>query len=240
MSKKTRLDNALVARKLAVTRSQAENFVKLGQVTVDDRVISKPGYFVGDEADIKITTSSRYVSRAALKLASVADTFKIDFRGKIILDVGSSTGGFTDFALQKGAKKVIAVENGTDQLHPSLRGNTKIELHERTDIRNVKQLTDYPDIVVIDVSFVSLRDILPHIASLVNAKTQIVAMFKPQFESGPNLKHKGVIKNERIRREITKDFESWLFKSFVIDNKADSKIHGSKGNIERFYLLHLA
>lgn len=178
-----------------------------------------------------------YVSRAALKLASVADVFNLNFKEKVVLDVGSSTGGFTDFALKHGAIKVIAVEAGKDQLHPSLRTNPDIELHEQTDIRDIKTLSNTPDIVVIDVSFISLKRVLPHIASLCTNQTQIVAMLKPQFETDDQAKNKGIVKNEHFRRDIIKDFETWTKQHFIILNKADSQVAGSKGNIERFYLL---
>lgn len=235
---KQRLDQVLVAKGLVSTRSQAESFIKLGEVTVDGKKVTKPGYFVGEQANVKVITDDRYVSRAALKLASVAEIFKLDFRGKTVVDVGSSTGGFTDFALQHGAEKSIAVEVGKEQLHPSLQGHPKIELHEQTDIRDIKELSAKPDIVVIDVSFISLRDILPHIAKITDKNAQIIAMMKPQFEAGDTLKHKGVIKNERVRREILKGFEDWAKTKFVINDKADSKVAGGKGNLERFYLLH--
>lgn len=249
---KMRLDIALTQRKLVATRSQAESFIKLGEITVDGKVIKKPSYFVGDKSDIKITASNQYVSRAGLKLESVADVLKLDFKDKTVLDVGSSTGGFTDFALRNGAKKVYAVDVGTDQLHSSLRGNSKVELHEKTDIRNVyaaatndllsttyKLLNDIPDIILIDVSFISLRDILPHISGeLSGPNTQIVAMVKPQFEAGREQTNKGVIKNDSMRRQILRDFENWSKKYFVISNKRDSDISGAKGNQERFYLLY--
>lgn len=234
---KQRLDQSVIARGLVQSRSQAENLIKLGEVTVDGKKVTKPGYFVAETAHIAVTTDDRYVSRAALKLASVAQEFGLDFREKTMLDVGSSTGGFTDYALQHGAVKVIAVEVGTDQLHPSLRGHTKIELHEQTDIRAITELSSKPDIVVIDVSFISLRDILPHIATITGKQAQIVAMVKPQFEATAEVKHKGVIKNERVRRDILKRFEDWAKTSFVVKDKADSKVAGANGNVERFYLL---
>src|SRR5882724_9882209 len=117
----------------------------------------------------------QYVSRGALKLASVADKFGLDFSGKLVLDVGSSTGGFTDYALQHGAAKVIAVDVGTQQLHPSLRTHSRVELHEQTDIRNFKTQQTI-DLIVIDVSFISLRLILPNVKPFCDDKTQVVAM----------------------------------------------------------------
>ncbi len=234
---KTRLDQTLAAAGLVNSRSQAESFIRLGAVTVDGRVVTKPGTLVSESAKIKLTVAEQYVSRAGLKLASVTQTFALDFRQKTVLDVGSSTGGFTDFALQHGAKKVIAVEVGKDQLHPKLHGNPQIELHEQTDIRDFT--TDQIiDIVVADVSFISLRELLPHIAKLSHKTTQLVMMVKPQFEAvNHSLKHKGVIKNEKVRREILSDFEDWAKKRFVIANKADSQVAGAHGNQERFYLL---
>lgn len=234
---KSRLDQKLVKLGLVPTRSQAESYIKLGDVKVNGRVVTKSGAPVQDEDMVELTAQEQYVSRAALKLASVAKALHIDFADKTILDVGSSTGGFTDYALKHGATKSIAVEVGTNQLHPLLQGDPRIELHEQTDIRDF--VTDQPiDIVVADVSFISLREILPHVAKLASANTQIVAMVKPQFEAvAANMKHKGVIKNDRMRRDILKDFESWANQYFVIIDKADSEVSGAKGNLERFYLL---
>ncbi len=234
---KTRLDQELVKRGLVSTRSQAENYIKLGLIKLNGKIINKSGYLIYQNDEIVVLTDEKYVSRAALKLKSITNKLNIKFENKIILDVGSSTGGFTDFALQHGAKKVIAVDVGTDQLHPSLLTDKRIELHEKTDIRDINKLSSSPDIVLIDVSFISLKEILPKIAELVNKNTEIIAMVKPQFESGDQMKHKGVIKNDKIRRNILKDFESWTQNLFKIINKADSEITGAKGNLERFYLL---
>lgn len=235
---KKRLDIEMSERGLVSSRSQAESFIKLGKVKVDGRVVAKPGHFVRGDVDIQLKAEEQYVSRAGLKLASVAQLLGLDFDNKIILDVGSSTGGFTDYALKHGAKKVYAVDVGTEQLHPQLRGNPRIELHEKTDIRDFKLDKDIPQIIVIDVSFISLRDILPHIARhLSNKGTQIVAMVKPQFEAGRNQTNKGIIKNDAVRRQILRDFEAWAKHSFTIADKRDSDVAGAKGNQERFYVL---
>jgi len=268
MNDKKRLDIALTERGLTASRSQAESWIKLGKVTVDGKVITKPGFFVRDSADVRLTASEQYVSRAGLKLASVAQLLGVDFTDKIVLDVGSSTGGFTDYSLQHGARKVIAVDVGTDQLHPSLRGNPKIELHEKTDIRDcylvdseegkraaraagsasarrdeknrqVCLITSVPDIVVIDVSFISLRDILPSLVPMINPQTAVLAMVKPQFEaSRRELGSSGVVKNDTIRRKILRDFETWAKAGWRIADKADSEVAGSRGNRERFYALY--
>lgn len=227
----------LAKRGITETRSQSESWIKMGKVTVDGKVIDKPGHFVRPDSVIALKAEVQYVSRAGLKLESVAEMLKLDFRKKVVLDVGSSTGGFTDFALRNGARKVYAVDVGTDQLHPKLRRNPQIELREKTDIRDF-YLKTKPDIVVIDVSFISLRDILPHIYDeLSDTHTQVVAMVKPQFEAGKDQTNKGIIKNDSIRRQILKDFEDWAKTKFVLIDKRDSDVAGAKGNQERFYLL---
>lgn len=234
-----RLDKELTSRKITSSRSQAENYIKLGVVSVNNKVITKASFLVSPEDKIQLA-SEQYVSRAALKLASIASRFNIDFRKKVVLDVGSSTGGFTDFALKHGAKKVIAVDVGTDQLHHSLLGHSRIELHEKTDIR-VFKTTENIDMVVADVSFVSLTNILPSVRRLGNKQTEYIMMCKPQFEAGKQQTNKGVIKNSAMRRKILKDFESWLAKNgFIILDKADSQVAGTKGNVERFYKLKTA
>lgn len=222
---------------LAATRSEAESWIRLGRVTVDDELVQKAGTFVPETAVVKLEAPERYVSRAGLKLASVATALNVDFIGKVVLDVGSSTGGFTDYALQHGARKVIAVDVGTDQLHPKLRGDSRVELHEKTDIRGFKP-SETPDIVVIDVSFVSLRDILPSVAAMCGGNTHIIAMVKPQFEAQKGqLGNSGVVKNDAARRAILKDFEAWAKRLFMVVQKADSQVAGAHGNLERFYLL---
>lgn len=233
---KQRLDQLLAARGIVTSRSQAESWIKLGKVTVNGIVITKPGYFTKEDDNIYLKTTERYVSRAGLKLSSVADRLGVKFDDTVVLDVGSSTGGFTDYALKHGARKVYAVDVGTEQLHDSLRSDKRIELHEKTDIRDFIPKA-VPDIVVMDVSFISLREILPHIADIVGKDTHIVAMLKPQFEAGKHQVNKGVIKNDAVRRQILKDFEAWTKSLFVIVDKADSDVAGAKGNRERFYLL---
>jgi len=235
---KQRLDTLLVQKGLVTSRSQAESYIKLGVVFVDTKQITKPGFFVPEGAKIELKQAEQYVSRAGLKLASVAEILNLTFTNAVVLDVGSSTGGFTDYALKHGAQKVYAVDVGTNQLHPSLHGNPRIELHEQTDIRDFKP-SKTPDIIVIDVSFISLREILPHIAAISGKNTKIAAMLKPQFEAGDGSKHKGVIKNDAFRRQILKDFEQWVKKYFVVVAKHDSEVAGAKGNRERFYLLQL-
>lgn len=244
----------MTQRGVTPTRSQAESWIKLGRVTVNGQVVTKPGQFVDHEAQIVLSAVEQYVSRAGLKLASVANGFGLTFANAVVLDVGSSTGGFTDYALQHGAATVYAVDVGTDQLHPSLRGKVQVEVYEKTDIRDVYIKTDNdkrlkrqggvmlagrPDIVLVDVSFISVRQILPHIVTLAKPSTQIVVMVKPQFEAVQGqIGRSGVIKNDGVRRTILKDFEQWAKQYFIITAKADSTVKGARGNQERFFVLH--
>lgn len=236
LGSKQRLDQAMVQRGLVLSRSQAESYIKLGRVSVNDKLVTKPGSLVSADESIELK-SETYVSRAGLKLSGAAEALKLNFKNKVVLDVGSSTGGFTDFALRHGAKAVIAVDVGSDQMHISLRNDRRVELHEKTDIRQVRQLSASPDIVVIDVSFISLKQVLPAVKKLASPATLVVAMVKPQFEAEAKDINKGVVKNDSLRRQILKDFEAWVKGEFVIVGKADSQVRGAKGNTERFYVL---
>jgi 23S rRNA (cytidine1920-2'-O)/16S rRNA (cytidine1409-2'-O)-methyltransferase len=228
----------MVERGIVSSRSQAENYIKLGRVKVGKNIIKKAAWRVTDEDEISLE-SERYVSRAALKLASVSADFNLTFQDRLVLDVGSSTGGFTDYALQHGAAKVVAVDVGTKQLHPSLRGDRRIELHEKTDIRVFKTNQSF-DIVLIDVSFISIRKALPAISKFLSPRSQVVAMVKPQFEAGARQLNKGVVKNDTMRRKILQGFEQWVKDNgFLLVEKKDAEVAGSKGNRERFYLLKL-
>ena len=202
--------------------------------------------------------TSMPVSRAENKLAGAARAFSYDFRGKTVLDIGSSTGGFTEYALLRGAKKVIAVEKGTRQMKAPLRFDPRIDLREKTDIFSVtrnslsrdqdennenESKTDIRiDTILADVSFISLKQVLLHAKKqLASPQTDFLVMLKPQFEARPFQLKNGVVKNETIRRDIIKDFEAWLKNNgFLIVNKRDNILAGKNGNLERFYFLRLA
>lgn len=200
------------------------------------------------------------VGRAELKLAGAVKAFSYDFRGKTVLDIGSSTGGFTELALKQGAKRVIAVEIGTRQMKAPLRFDPRVDLYEKTDFfdvvgvneagklitkqgENADELVQRVQVqtVVADVSFVSLQKILAHAKRIVTKKADFLVMLKPQFEARPAQLNRGVVKNERMRREIIKEFEQWLaWNGFVVVQKRDNELMGKVGkNQERFYWLRL-
>lgn len=182
--------------------------------------------------------NNKFVSRAENKLAGAARAFSYDFRGKVVLDIGSSTGGFTEFALERGAKKVVAVEKGTNQMKAPLRFDPRIELHEKTDIFEFLPEQEI-DTILADVSFVSLTKVLAYAKmKLARSNTDFLVMLKPQFEARPDQLVKGVVKNEKMRREIIKRFETWLKNNgFVVKKKRDNELAGKNGNLERFYWL---
>ena len=205
----------------------------------------------------ELNTLEAVVGRAEWKLADAVKAFAYDFRGKTVLDVGSSTGGFTELALRLGAIKVIAVEKGTRQMKAPLRFDERLDLHEKTDVFDVlginkagelvqKQGEDVVelvtplqvDTVMADVSFVSLRNILVHVKRIVARKADYLVMLKPQFEAKEWQLNRGVVKNERMRREILGNFEEWVRRNgFVVIKKRDNTLVGKKGNQERFYWL---
>lgn len=188
-----------------------------------------------------IVNGENKASRAEEKLAGAVKAFGFDFRGKTVLDIGSSTGGFTELALRLGAKKVIAVEKGTRQMRAPLRYDQRVELREKTDIFEVVDLGQRIDVVLADVSFVSLKKVLKHAKKwLAGKNTDFLVMLKPQFEASAVQLNRGVVKNEKIRREIIKNFENWLVPNgLMIKMKRDNEITGRKGNLERFYWLKI-
>jgi 23S rRNA (cytidine1920-2'-O)/16S rRNA (cytidine1409-2'-O)-methyltransferase len=180
------------------------------------------------------------MSRGASKLAGFVREFRVDFRGAVVLDIGSSTGGWTELALACGAKRVIAVEKGTRQMRAPLRFDPRVELHEKTDIFEFV-VVDKPDVIMADVSFVSLRPVLKYAREkLVRRGTRLIVLCKPQFEASPEQLVDGVVKNEKMRREILREFEGWMRRNgLVVRAKRDSETRGRFGNLERLYLLTL-
>lgn len=183
------------------------------------------------------------MSRAGYKLLSAVSWFGYDFTDKTVLDIGSSTGGFTQVALLLGAKSVIAIEKGTKQMSPALLSHPGLQLYEKTDFLSL-EATNFPapDVILADVSFISLTKILECAIikgwTVKNPAIDFLVMLKPQFEASSSQLHNGVVKNSQIRRLLIKDFENWLsLHRFTVINKRDNTLAGKNGNLERFYWL---
>lgn len=236
---KKRLD-ILVAEREKVSRAKAQALILAGQVLIDGKMIDKAGTEVDEKAEIKIKEKFPYVSRGALKLEAAAKEFKIDFKNKIVCDVGASTGGFTDFALQNGAKKVYAIDTGYGQIDQRLRKDSRVILMERTNIKSVELLPEPIDIFVIDVSFISLKQVLPAVRKIMTNDKRpmtgnIVALVKPQFEVGKAVadKYKGIIKDEKIQLNIVEEIGQFAESlGYKVQGLIKSPITGAKGNKE--------
>lgn len=178
-------------------------------------------------------------NRGYFKIKGFCEAFNFVFKDKTVLDIGSSTGGFTQYALDSGAKKVVAVEKGTNQMQEPLRSDPRVELHEKTDIFD---FVCEPDIILADVSFISLTEILYYAKQkLAASQPDFLVMLKPQFEADDRDLKDGIIKNETIRRAVIKKIEQWLkLNNFIVINKKDNDLSGKHGNTERFYHLRLA
>jgi 23S rRNA (cytidine1920-2'-O)/16S rRNA (cytidine1409-2'-O)-methyltransferase len=231
---KKRLDVALVERGLAETRSQAQALVLAGRV----RGYDKPGTQVDDETELELKAPPQYVSRGGEKLAHALDAFGIDPAGRDCLDIGSSTGGFTDVLLQRGARRVAAVDVGYGQLHERLRADPRVTVLERTNARHLRQLPFAPDLIVADVSFISLRLVLPPALALAAPDWEAVVLVKPQFEAGRAEVKGGVVRNADVRRRVVRELaETALAWEGETTGAVDSGLPGPKGNREVF--LHL-
>jgi 23S rRNA (cytidine1920-2'-O)/16S rRNA (cytidine1409-2'-O)-methyltransferase len=233
---KKRLDVLLVERGLVESRTQAQALVLAGLV----RGFEKPGQQVDEEAELWVEETPPYVSRGGEKLANGLDRLGVDPAGLDVLDVGASTGGFTDVLLQRGAARVIALDVGYGQLHPRLRGDPRVSVLERTNARNVRLLPFAPQLVVCDVSFISVRIALPPLLRLGAPRWQAVVLVKPQFEAGrADVGKGGVVRDPTTRARVLHEVaEAALGWGASVLGVVDSGLPGPKGNREFF--LHLA
>ncbi|MGE0238793.1 MAG: TlyA family RNA methyltransferase [Parvibaculaceae bacterium] len=232
-----RLDEALVARGLYPTRSRARDAVKRGTVTVDGFPVTKPAQPVADDAAIAIADQARaYVSRAALKLKHALDHFALSPKGLDCLDIGASTGGFSEVLLEHGARHVTAVDVGHGQFAPLLAHDPRVTLWEDLNARDLgpEHLKTPPQFVVCDVSFISLKLALPRALDLAGCGARLVALVKPQFEAGrAALGRDGVIRSELVHRQICDDIASWLrARDWTVIGLLPSPIEGGSGNKE--------
>lgn len=237
---KKRLDILIFERGLVESRSKAQALVMAGTVLVNDKKITKAGTQISDDDIIEIEKQNPYVSRGGLKLESVLNLFDIDFTGKICMDIGASTGGFTDCMLQHGAKKVYAVDVGNGQLHYKLRKDVRVVNIENVNFRYFDKtlLKDDIDLITIDVSFISLDKILTLAIEILSNSGSIIAMIKPQFELEPSEIKKGVVRDEKLRIKAIDKIKNFAINlGLDIIKEQDSAVKGPKGNLEHFILL---
>ena len=229
-----RLDEYLVKNNFVESRNKAKELIKNSKIKVDGEIIKKPSFNV-ENPKIEVLQKI-YVSRAAWKLKNYLEKYDINFNEKSVIDVGSSTGGFSEVALEKGAKKIVCVDVGNNQLHPKIRENKKVEVFENTDIRAFKAKEKF-DILVSDVSFISLLKIFDKLNELSD---EMILLFKPQFEVGRDAKRdkRGVVIDKEAIKKAQINFENKIKEyNLKILKKEESSIKGKEGNIE--YIYHL-
>ncbi len=232
--KKERLDKLLVARGLVGTRSKAQGVILAGEVLVDGVRVDKPGTAVPLASNIELKTPLPYVGRGGFKLAGALETFGLEVKGAICADVGACTGGFTDVLLQNGAARVYAIDVGYGQLDWSLRQDERVVVLERTNARYVDALDEPVDFVAIDVSFISLRLILPAVKQWLAPRANIVALIKPQFEAGPKqVGRGGIVKDTAVHRAVLEELRQWFRESeLAVLGLMASPVTGADGNVE--------
>jgi 23S rRNA (cytidine1920-2'-O)/16S rRNA (cytidine1409-2'-O)-methyltransferase len=233
MTTRLRADRLLVERGLFESRAKAQAAIKAGMVRANGAVVRKASEEIASDAALTATAAHPYVSRGALKLKAALDHFGFDPGGRVCLDVGASTGGFTDLLLERGARRVYAVDVGSGQLHPKLRGDERVIAFEHMDIRKAVPFSETPDLVCIDVSFISLKLVLPPALALAGPQTQLVALIKPQFEAGPEHNKKGIVRDKAVHDSVCADVETFaasigLRTIYIIP----SPIEGGDGNRE--------
>jgi 23S rRNA (cytidine1920-2'-O)/16S rRNA (cytidine1409-2'-O)-methyltransferase len=236
-SPRKRADLLLVARGLFESRARAQAAIEAGLVTADDKIVTKPSEAIAADAVVQAEPAHPWVSRGGVKLSGALERYPVDIESHICLDVGASTGGFTEVLLANGASMVFAIDVGRSQLHPSLHGHPKIVSMEETDIRAFenKRLPARPDVVVIDVSFISLKAVLPVALSLAAAPMHLLALIKPQFEAPRKHSKRGIIRNAMVHQQVCDDISAFAGSLGCTDISVfPSDITGGDGNIEFF------
>ncbi|MDE6781036.1 MAG: TlyA family RNA methyltransferase [Ruminococcus sp.] len=236
-----RLDAEIVSRGIARSRERAKEMIKSGSISVNGKSVKKASYEVGADDNIESSEQELYVGRGALKIEKAAEVFGLDFSGKTCLDIGASTGGFTDFMLRNGAEKVFAVDVGHGQLAQSLRNDSRVVNMEGTDIRTVapEKIGGAADFISVDVSFISLKMILPVLCGLLKDGADAVLLIKPQFEAGKKFigKH-GVVRDRKVHERVLTEIDEAVYKSGLsVMEYTFSPVKGGSGNIE--YLAHI-
>lgn len=234
---KIRIDQLLVERGLAESRTRAQALVMAGHVMLGDKKADKPGLQVAEDAEVSVKGQDHpWVSRGGVKLAHALDQFGIDATGMVAIDVGSSTGGFTDVLLSKGAVKIYAVDSGTNQLAWKLRQDPRVIVHEQTSARilTAEHIPELVDIIVCDASFISLSKVLERPMSFARPGAQMIALIKPQFEAGRGEVGKGgVVRDASVHSRVCDEISAWLEASgWAVKGLTESPITGPKGNVE--------
>ena len=235
MPTRQRADRLLVERGLFPSRTKAQAAIAAGLVTANAAPVRKASEEIAVDAALSATPAHPYVSRGGVKLAAALDHFKFDPQGRICLDVGASTGGFTQVLLERGAKCVYAVDVGHGQLHESLRGRPEIVSLEQTDIRTLSaaQLNEPPDLVPVDVSFISLKLALPPALALAKPPAQLIALIKPQFEAGRAQAKKGIVRDPAVHAAVCDDISAFVASlGWRVLGIIPSPIAGGDGNTE--------
>ena len=234
-AKKDRIDRLLVERGLFDSRAKAQAAIEAGLVSANNAVVRKASEEIAIDAALRATPAHPYVSRGGVKLAAALDHFDFDPRGRVCLDIGASTGGFTQVLLERGAKLVYAIDVGRGQLHDSLRARSDVIAYEDTDIRacTPARFHETPNFVTVDVSFISLKLVLPAAFKLVAHRTQIVALIKPQFEAGPARVKKGVVRDATVHAAVCSDISAFVAAlGWRVLGVIPSPIAGGDGNAE--------
>jgi 23S rRNA (cytidine1920-2'-O)/16S rRNA (cytidine1409-2'-O)-methyltransferase len=235
MSSRQRIDRLLVERGLFESRAKAQAAIEAGLVRADDTTVRKASDEIEIDAALTATPLHPYVSRGGVKLAAALDHFGFDPRGRVCIDVGASTGGFTQVLLNRGSKRIYAVDVGRGQLHEKLRARPEVVSFEESDIRKLSPAAfrETPDIVVVDVSFISLKLVLPYALRLLAHRAQLVALIKPQFEAGPANLKKGIVRDDAVRAAVCTEISAFVTSlSWQVLGMIPSPIHGGDGNAE--------
>ena len=235
MTERERADRLLVARGLFESRAKAQAAIAAGLVTADNRPVRKPSDAIARDARLAAAPAFPWVSRGGVKLAHALDAMDLVVVGKICLDVGASTGGFTEVLLARGARRVLAVDVGRDQLHARLRNHPDVVSLEETDVRSLDpaHITEPPDLVVIDVSFISLKLVLPSALALAAPHAGLVALIKPQFEAPRRHRKKGVVRDAAVHAAVCADIAAFIAAlGLRVTAMLPSPIEGGEGNRE--------
>ncbi|PLV60375.1 TlyA family RNA methyltransferase [Thermotoga sp. KOL6] len=238
MADKKRLDQIVLEKGLVESREKAKALILAGKVLVNGERVTKASKIFSEDVHVELVEEQKYVSRGGYKLESAFESFKIDVSGKVACDIGASTGGFTDFLLKNGVKKVYAVDVGYGQLHWKLRNDPRVVVMEKVNARYLKKedLGEAVDLVTCDVSFISIKKILPAIYDILKESGEAILLVKPQFEAPRKFVKKGIVRDPKVHEKVLEDVQKSLMENgFSVKGCCFSKLKGAEGNIEYFF-----